>query len=106
MIAGGRGRTIAHLGVGEGGGLPTSADVTFGLEATQPDGSPEIAVSYPPVTRPGLLGRLATTCHRHRWLTLARWIAIVAFLAIMWMRFGAPASNYFTATDTGTKLIN
>ncbi len=63
-------------------------------------------MSYPPVTRPGLLGRLARTCHRHRWLTLSGWIAIVAFLVIMWMRFGAPASNDFTATDTGTKLIN
>src|SRR5260370_3467835 len=106
IITTARGRTIAHLAVLEGGGLPTSADVTFGLEATQPDGSPEIAMSYPPVTRPGLLGRLARTCHRHRLLTLSGWIAIVAFLVIMLMRFCAPASNDFTATDTGTKLIN
>ncbi len=59
-----------------------------------------------PATPPGFLGRIARTCHRHRWLTLSGWIAILAYLIVMWMQFGAPADNNFTATDPGTKLIN
>ena len=63
-------------------------------------------MSHPNAPRPSILGRLARTCHRHRWLTLSAWLAIAAYLIIMWMQFGAPADNNFTATDPGTKLIN
>ena len=57
-------------------------------------------------TAPGLLGRIARACHRHRWLTLAGWAAAAACLIVMWMQFGAPPDNSFTTTDAGTKLIN
>jgi uncharacterized membrane protein YdfJ with MMPL/SSD domain len=63
-------------------------------------------MSQPSLSSPGLIGRIARTCHRHRWLTLFGWVAIVAYLIVMWMQFGAPADNNFTATDPGTKLIN
>jgi hypothetical protein len=55
---------------------------------------------------PGLPGRVARTCHGHRRLTLSGWAAVAACLIIMWMQFGAPPDNSFTATDPGTKLIN
>ncbi|MGE5292835.1 MAG: MMPL family transporter [Micromonosporaceae bacterium] len=58
------------------------------------------------VPAPGVLGRVARTCHRHPWLTLLSWIAIVAYLIVMWTQFGAPADNNFTSTDPGTRLIN
>ena len=57
-------------------------------------------------TSPGLLGRIARACHRHRWLTLAGWAAAAACLIVMWTQFGAPADNNLTTTDAGTKLIN
>ncbi|HEY2519996.1 MAG TPA: hypothetical protein VGJ19_07780 [Streptosporangiaceae bacterium] len=38
---------------------------------------------------PGLLGRTGRACYRHRWLTLAAWLAAVACLIVLWMRFGA-----------------
>ncbi len=77
-------------------------------------GSPERVMSYspaprlrqaapalPPPSTPGsgpvgLLGRIARTCHRHKWLTLAGWLAIVACLIVMWMQFGAAPDNKFT----------
>jgi putative drug exporter of the RND superfamily len=63
-------------------------------------------MSQPFSPSPGLLGQVARACHRHRWLTLFGWVAIVAYLIVMWMQFGAPADNNFTATDPGTRLIN
>jgi len=87
-------------------------------------GSPERVMSYspaprlkqaapalPPPSTPGsgpvgLLGRIARTCHRHKWLTLAGWLAILACLIVMWMQFGAAPDNKFTSTDPGTRLIN
>jgi putative drug exporter of the RND superfamily len=63
-------------------------------------------MSHQLVSRPAVLGRIARTCHRHRWLTLFAWIAVVAYLIVMWMEFGAPADNNFTSADPGTKLIN
>src|SRR6266704_6491423 len=58
------------------------------------------------LTPPGLLGRIAHACHRHRWLTLAGWAAAAACLIVMWAQFGAPADNNLTSTDAGTRLIN
>lgn len=57
-------------------------------------------------TTPGLLGRIARACHRHRWLTLAGWMAVLGCLIVLWMQFGAPADNDVTSTDAGTRLIN
>lgn len=48
----------------------------------------------------GLLGRIARACHRHRWLTLAGWAAVAAFLIVIWEQFGAPPNNNLTSTDT------
>ncbi len=57
-------------------------------------------------TPPGLLGRIARACYRHRWLTLAGWAAVAACLIVMWTQFGAPADNSLAPTDAGTRLIN
>jgi RND superfamily putative drug exporter len=55
---------------------------------------------------PRLLGRIARACHRHRWLTLAGWMAVLGCLIVLWMQFGASADNDVTSTDAGTRLIN
>ena len=52
-------------------------------------------------TDSGLLGRLGTACYRHRWLTVLAWIAGLACLVTLWMRFGAAAQNSFTSNDPG-----
>jgi uncharacterized membrane protein YdfJ with MMPL/SSD domain len=57
-------------------------------------------------TTPGLLGRIARACHRHRWLTLAGWMAVLGCLIVLWMQFGAPADNNLAPTDAGTRLIS
>jgi hypothetical protein len=56
--------------------------------------------------RPGLLGTLGRTCFRHRWLTLATWLVMVACLITLWTRFGAPAQDNFTGNDPGQALLN
>ena len=56
--------------------------------------------------RPGVLGALGRTCYRHRWLTLAGWLAGTACLITLWMQFGAPASNNFSGTDNGQTILN
>jgi uncharacterized membrane protein YdfJ with MMPL/SSD domain len=55
---------------------------------------------------PGVLGALGRTCYRHRWLTLAGWLAGTACLITLWMQFGAPASNNFSGTDNGQTILN
>src|SRR5215469_11671337 len=57
-------------------------------------------------TRDGLLGGLGRACYRHRKTTVAAWIAGVAVLITLWMRFGAPADNSFTGSDPGQTLLN
>jgi putative drug exporter of the RND superfamily len=57
-------------------------------------------------TNSGVLGGLGAACYRHRWLTVVVWIAGVACLITLWMRFGAPAQNSFTANDPGQALLN
>src|SRR6516162_1789213 len=57
-------------------------------------------------TNPGLLGALGAACYRHRWVTVLAWIAGVACLITLWMRFGAPAQNSFTSNDPGQALLN
>ena len=57
-------------------------------------------------TNPGLLGRVGSTCYRHRWLTVLVWIAGVASLITLWTRFGAAAQNDFTGSDPGQTLLN
>jgi uncharacterized membrane protein YdfJ with MMPL/SSD domain len=52
------------------------------------------------------LGRLGAACYRHRWLTVLVWIAGVACLVTLWMRFGAAANNDFTGNDPGQTLLN
>src|SRR6516225_7723106 len=57
-------------------------------------------------TNPGLLGALGAACYRHRWVTVLAWIAGVACLITLWMRFGAAAQNSFTSNDPGQALLN
>jgi uncharacterized membrane protein YdfJ with MMPL/SSD domain len=52
------------------------------------------------------MGRLGAACYRHRWLTVVVWIAGVACLITLWMRFGAAADNSFTGSDPGQALLN
>ena len=80
-------------GPGPGSG---SGDTPAGNSWRQPAGP----------TTPGLPGRIARACHRHRWLTLAGWMAVLGCLIVLWMQFGAPADNNLTSTDAGTRLIN
>jgi len=40
---------------------------------------------------PGLLGGLGAACYRHRWVTVLAWLAGLACLITLWMRFGAAA---------------
>jgi uncharacterized membrane protein YdfJ with MMPL/SSD domain len=53
-----------------------------------------------------LLGRLGRACYRHRKTTVVAWIAGVAVLITLWLRFGAPADNSFTGSDPGQTLLN
>ena len=52
------------------------------------------------------MGRLGAACYRHRWLTVVVWVAGVACLITLWMRFGAAADNSFTGNDPGQSLLN
>ena len=52
------------------------------------------------------MGRPGAACYRHRWLTVVVWIAGVACLITLWMRFGAAADNSFTGSDPGQTLLN
>jgi uncharacterized membrane protein YdfJ with MMPL/SSD domain len=52
------------------------------------------------------MGRLGVACCRHRWLTVVVWVAGVACLITLWMRFGAAADNSFTGSDPGQALLN
>jgi uncharacterized membrane protein YdfJ with MMPL/SSD domain len=54
----------------------------------------------------GMLGGVGAACYRHRWLTVVVWIAGVACLITLWMRFGAAADNSFTGSDPGQALLN
>src|SRR5580692_2044845 len=54
----------------------------------------------------GMLGGLGAACYRHRWLTVVMWIAGVACMITLWMRFGAAADNSFTGSDPGQALLN
>jgi RND superfamily putative drug exporter len=54
----------------------------------------------------GILGSLGRACYRHRWLTLAAWIAGVACLIVLWMQVGAAADNNFTGNDPGQSILN
>ena len=57
-------------------------------------------------TNSGLLGRVGSSCYRHRWITVLVWIAGVASLITLWTRFGAAAQNDFTGSDPGQTLLN
>ena len=57
-------------------------------------------------TNSGVLGALGSACYRHRWITVLAWIAGVACLITLWMRFGAAADNSFTGNDPGQALLN
>ena len=57
-------------------------------------------------TNSGMLGALGSACYRHRWITVLAWIAGVACLITLWMRFGAAADNSFTGNDPGQALLN
>jgi RND superfamily putative drug exporter len=59
-----------------------------------------------PPARPGPLGRIGRGCHRRRWLTLIVWIAGVACLITLWIRFGAGYDNNFNNGDTGQAVLN
>jgi uncharacterized membrane protein YdfJ with MMPL/SSD domain len=52
------------------------------------------------------MGRLGAACYRHRWLTVVVWVAGVACLITLWMKFGAAADNSFTGSDPGQTLLN
>jgi uncharacterized membrane protein YdfJ with MMPL/SSD domain len=62
--------------------------------------------AHHPGLHPGLLGRTGRFCYRHRWITLASWVAAVACLVVLWMQFGAPADNNFTGQDPGQAILN
>ena len=53
-----------------------------------------------------MLGRVGSACYRHRWITVAVWIAGVASLITLWTRFGAAAQDDFTGSDPGQTLLN
>ena len=55
---------------------------------------------------PGPIGWLGRACYRHRWLTVLVWLAGVACLITLWIRFGAPAQDNFTGGDPGQALLN
>jgi uncharacterized membrane protein YdfJ with MMPL/SSD domain len=55
---------------------------------------------------PGVLGRAGRACYRHRWLTLAGWVAGAACLVVLWMQFGAPANNNFGGSDPGQTILS
>src|ERR1700743_2558995 len=55
---------------------------------------------------PGLLGRTGRACYRHRWLTLAAWVAAVPCLVVLWVQFGAAADNDFTGNDPGQTILD
>jgi uncharacterized membrane protein YdfJ with MMPL/SSD domain len=57
-------------------------------------------------TQDGLLGGLGRACYRHRKTTLLAWVAGVAVLITLWIRFGAAADNTFTNSDPGQTLLN
>ena len=67
---------------------------------------PASAVSQTSQASPGILGSLGRGCYRHRWLTLAAWIAGVACLIVLWMQFGAAANNNFAGNDPGQSILN
>jgi RND superfamily putative drug exporter len=54
----------------------------------------------------GLLGGLGRACYRRRKITVGAWVAGVAVLITLWLRFGAPADNSFTGSDPGQTLLN
>ncbi|HEY6313323.1 MAG TPA: MMPL family transporter [Streptosporangiaceae bacterium] len=56
--------------------------------------------------KPGPLGRVGRACHRHRWITLIGWLAVVACLVTLRTMFGAAADNNFAGTDPGQALLN
>jgi uncharacterized membrane protein YdfJ with MMPL/SSD domain len=53
----------------------------------------------------GLLGSVGRACYRHRWLTLATWMAGLACLIVFWMQFGAAADNNLSGTDRGQTIL-
>src|SRR5215472_8838708 len=57
-------------------------------------------------TGDGPLGGLGRACYRHRKMTLLAWVAGVAVLITLWMRFGAAADNSFSNSDPGQTLLN
>src|ERR1700761_9061765 len=73
------------------------ADITTRGELPMPTFDP---------ARPGRLGRTGQACYRHRWLTLAAWIAGVACLVVLWVQFGAAADNSFTGSDPGQTILD
>src|ERR1700761_8734827 len=99
-----------HQRVATAGQLPTAAgrrhrpparsiraDITTRGELPMPTFDP---------ARPGRLGRTGQACYRHRWLTLAAWIAGVACLVVLWVQFGAAADNSFTGSDPGQTILD
>jgi uncharacterized membrane protein YdfJ with MMPL/SSD domain len=57
-------------------------------------------------TNSGLLGRIGSGCYRHRWVTVAMWLAGTGCLITLWLQFGAAAQNDFTGSDPGQTLLN
>jgi RND superfamily putative drug exporter len=54
----------------------------------------------------GFLGGIGRGCYRHRWVTVAVWLAGTACLITLWLQFGAAANNNFTGSDPGQTLLN
>jgi uncharacterized membrane protein YdfJ with MMPL/SSD domain len=52
------------------------------------------------------MGPIGRACFRHRWLTVLTWLAGLACLVTLWIRFGAPADDNFTGSDPGQALIS
>ncbi|HEX6499040.1 MAG TPA: MMPL family transporter [Micromonosporaceae bacterium] len=49
----------------------------------------------------GVLARLATGCHRHRWLVLLAWLAVAAGVIVLGATKGAPTSDAYGGGDSG-----
>jgi RND superfamily putative drug exporter len=56
--------------------------------------------------RRGPLAAVGLACYRHRWPTIAAWLAGLAVLITLWVQFGAPATSDLGPADPGQALLS
>jgi uncharacterized membrane protein YdfJ with MMPL/SSD domain len=56
--------------------------------------------------RRGPLAAVGLACYRHRWPTIAAWLAGLAVLITLWVQFGAPAADDLGPADPGQALLS